>query len=556
VMYDESSTVPILLQLFFVLVTITHLTDALTSVSRVEATTKPSPHIHTLLKDLEQSLPTTRTVHSLLFDSDEKAIKVLDTCLRVYHSFPRLSSNISKNLAFPDNVRSLIDQQVPTPPVIGSDRHFFDVQVWDDALQELFIVARTIEVKGCEDHSLICDIANSILASARILLASKEDIDALEDMLQTKVGKESFLRVRSEAVNAVKQRRRLDSSIDSVTDAAVASEDDLIINALYECTIKQLGPSILSEYGFPTSKLGLRSLIGATRATGSQRAAATMDRIWHAAEEEGPLIFAGNAPVTKSDKTLIVAFSSLGWNGFIRPEWGATLRTAQANDNDGRLSSSPLVIVHALDTSQSWFSSSPISGEWDEGSWWDTTLKELCCEYGRVCFIGESMGASAALRFSRHCTPDGSVIAFVPQIHLQDFPQYTRVDFTPERKQSLCTEIQKACKETKAQVTIHVGRDEDDLYQLNYIPEVVEAHLAVGKDVDVPLPRDGNQESLVVGNNKLRVLKHDVEGHALGSGLKSNGILTKTIVTELFNSNTWSDSEEPSVRRGEEQLCC
>ena len=34
-------------------------------------------------------------------------------------------------------------------------------------------------------------------------------------------------------------------------------------------------------------------------------------------------------------------------------------------------------VAHVLDTAQSWFTTDPTSGEYDDGAWWDSTLSAL-----------------------------------------------------------------------------------------------------------------------------------------------------------------------------------
>ena len=50
----------------------------------------------------------------------------------------------------------------------------------------------------------------------------------------------------------------------------------------------------------------------------------------------------------------------------------------------------------------------------------------------QVCILGESMGATAALRYSRHGS--GTVVALVPQIDVRDFEYAGRADFGDDRK--------------------------------------------------------------------------------------------------------------------------
>ena len=105
---------------------------------------------------------------------------------------------------------------------------------------------------------------------------------------------------------------------------------------------------MLRPLGFPPTKLGLRSLVAADRAAGSQRAAAALGRAWHAANALAPIIAplpptysggggggdaagspqsgectrddgAGAAASGAADaRTLVLVFSSLGWNGVVR----------------------------------------------------------------------------------------------------------------------------------------------------------------------------------------------------------------------------------------------
>lgn len=259
---------------------------------------------------------------------------------------------------------------------------------------------------------------------------------------------------------------------------------------------------MLAPLGFPASKLGLRSLVAADRARGSQLAAATLGRVWHAAPEPGPLIISplGVSAAEASGRTLVIIFSSLGWHGVVRAEWGATLRAV----GDGAL-----VLAHVLDTAQSWFQTNPTTGEWDDGHWWDGRLAELCAPYARVCVLGESMGATGTLRFARHATV--SAVALVPQIDVRDFGEsYAgRADFGDARKGRLREAIGRACWETSARVVLHVGQDPPDLKQLSYLPS--------------ELPGE-----------RLEIVLHDVPGHALGAGLKAQGMLRKVILRDLL----------------------
>lgn len=327
----------------------------------------------------------------------------------------------------------------------------------------------------------------------------------------------------------------------------ITEKDERVIEALYEVVIQQLGPRFLTSLGFPCSKIGLRGFVAATRAaTNTHRAASALGRIWHAANVAGPLIMVPNPAAADCVKlngmqsleqyTLVVAFSALGWNGIVRPEWAGTLRD-----------SPNVVVVHALDSCKSWFTTNPVTGAADNGAWWDVTLEKLVEPFGRVCLVGESMGGTAALRFARHASASGTVVSLVPQINLQDFAAFSvRNDFGKDHKDSLLASIQQSFEtadsdsdSTRARIVIHVGRNPDDLRQLQYIENSVREHSALGLRVDAPLPRYSSHSSHAVGNNKLRVVKHDVEGHAMGAGLKAKGTLREVILGDLLGTDSW-----------------
>ena len=144
--------------------------------------------------------------------------------------------------------------------------------------------------------------------------------------------------------------------------------------------------------------------------------------------------------------------------------------------------------------------------------------------------LGDSMGGTAALRFARHAD---AVVAFVPQVDLRDFPApCDRLDFDDAMRERLRDDIASAVDASDARISIHVGRDADDLAQLTYLPRAVAAYSSA--DVDEPLPRDGETVSRAVDDGRgLRVVKHDVEGHAIAAALKRRGLLEEALLASL-----------------------
>ena len=100
----------------------------------------------------------------------------------------------------------------------------------------------------------------------------------------------------------------------------------------------------------------------------------------------------------------------------------------------------------------------------------------------------------------------------MPQLNVSDFGDYAagRADFTPGRKARLLAAIQDACAGSAAAMVLHVGRDPPDVKQLGYLPAAATA------------------------SGRLRVVRHEVAGHALGAGLKAQGRLRRTVLGDLL----------------------
>ena len=458
-----------------------------------------------------QQAPTLSAERSVIIgrvDRLERAVAAgghaaIDACLDVCHALPGASgaATIPSCAAELNEAAAFFDWDHGD----SLGQHLFNAELWDDAVEALALAGSS------SDERLLLDAAAAIAASARfLLLTPSQRTDVLQTLRET-ISSDAFLFTRRAALAAWKERRAAPVSVadafaaarqrrkkqDYVAVAPAVDDDSRVIQALYACSLKHLGPSLLEPLGFPSSKLGLRSFVAAARRTGSQAEAAALGQIWHASDGLGPLIVPNLSSADAASRTLVIVFSSLGWHGVVRAEWGATLRAAGEES---------IVVAHALDTSQSWFLTNPIDGEYDDGSWWDRQLDEMCRSYGRVCILGESMGATAALRYARHATT--AVVALVPQIDVRDFEYSGRADFSFERKAQLKAAIQQSCQEMTARLVLHVGQDPPDLRQLDYLPDEV--------------------------MDKATVVKHDVAGHALGAGLKAQGLLRKTVLRDLL----------------------
>lgn len=496
---------------------------------------------------------------------------VLDACFAVCSAMEQLPNNSNGGASIAAAQMSEKEQhkqQDQAEPALLT--HFFEVPLWDAEFESLTSSVKkptttttntfTDNADDDRDDKILERLKNSadIVAAADIVSASANFMllpfnaktNAL-DALDAALAHEDFLEARTMALTACSRDSKIRHNANPVSWSSLSqqqqqqrNEDNItekdkeVVEVLYDCVIRQLGPLILTPLGFPCNKLGLRGFVAAARAaTSTQRAASALGRIWHAANEAGPLIVIPNpaaaacfkATGSLEDYTLVVAFSALGWNGIVRQEWGGTLRDSKH-----------VVVVHALDSCKSWFMTNPVTGSLDNGIWWDKSLANLAAPFGRVCLVGESMGGTAALRFARHASKSGTVVSLVPQINLKDFPAFSvRDDFDKVHKDRLLGLIKQSLETTSARVVIHVGRNPDDLKQLNHIENTVHEHSVLGLQVDAPLPRYSSQSSHTVGNYRLRVVKHDVEGHAMGAGLKAKGTLRKVILDDLLGSDSW-----------------
>ena len=484
---------------------------------------------------------------------------VLDACFALCsameHTSTSMIQNNNSNGGVSMGIHTHIDmsekekqqQDQLEEPVILS--HFFEEPLWNSEFESLTSSVMKLTTKTFADRNhadvdlddeklleRLMDAADVVAASAKFMLLPSNGKHDILDTLDAALAHETFLTARTMALTACSRDSKIRHNANP--EDIITEKDNEVVKALYECVIRQLGPLILTPLGFPCNKLGLRGFVVAARkATNTQRAASALGRIWHAAKESGPMIVIPNpaaaacleATGSLENYTLVIAFSALGWNGIVRPEWGGTLRDSKHT-----------VIVHAFDSCKSWFMTNPKSGAFDDGAWWDESLADLAAPFGRVCLVGESMGGTAALRFARHASKSGTVVSLVPQINLNDFPAFSvRDDFDKVQMDRLRGQIQQSLESTNARAVIHVGRNPDDLRQLLHIEDVVQEHSFLGLQADAPLPRYSSQSSHTVGNFRLRVVKHDIEGHAMGAGLKAKGVLRKVVLEDLLGNDPW-----------------
>ena len=362
----------------------------------------------------------------------------------------------------------------------------------DAALSTRFFAA-----KPCDDAARALargdgEAAAAIAASGRFALLSRADADAALDALDAVIHERGPLAAR---------RAADDTRRDGLTDAPSASDDERWPRR----SLLRWPPRWLRCCGRWAFRISPRH--AKLRRRGGPRAAAA--------------IMPGLARVRRpraahrargSGDTLVVAFSSLGWHGLLRAEWRGVLRAI------GRRN-----VAHALDTAKSWYCSNPTTGRSTTGVVVDATLAGFVRRTGRsFCWATRWAGRR---RSASQGTP--AVVAFVPQIDLRDFPApCDRADFDDAKRERLRDDIVNAVDASDARISIHVGRDADDLQQLT-VPTARGGVRPLTKTrrrrrAALARRRDGDR---VVDDDGFRVVKHDVEGRAIAGGPEAAGAL-------------------------------
>jgi len=129
--------------------------------------------------------------------------------------------------------------------------------------------------------------------------------------------------------------------------------------------------------------------------------------------------------------------------------------------------------LHILDPHRSWYMQGP-GGEWDGYAYYSGILEAQLCKrksekhYRKICFLGNSMGGSAACLFSPMAD---AVLAFCPQTEavMKDIP----VEEADRYKRLLRENIEKALS-AGVQITVHRGVKPTDIDQCSRLPSGVD----------------------------------------------------------------------------------
>jgi hypothetical protein len=284
-------------------------------------------------------------------------------------------------------------------------------------------------------------------------------------------------------------------------DFSSISTDMSDIETLYELTAAILlqESTHLSRLGFTWNQDGICILLAVLKAACPELEAMLEESFtswWHAGQ--GRFSFQpGHAEKSeRPTRKVLVVFSSLG-SGIARPEWSGSLGNIISSKR------SQLDVLNVLDPAFSWYCQDP-SCQWKGGEFYQGRLKDLLEGYTGVMFLGDSMGAAAALRFSSLAT---NVLAFTPQVDISKYEAITRSDFTVEIRQKFQNDVIAAVQQTRAVITIHYGEHcQEDVRQVGLLPT----------------------------NDRVKLVPHDYDDHILSLHLRDLGKL-QDIVTDAVN---------------------
>lgn len=294
-------------------------------------------------------------------------------------------------------------------------------------------------------------------------------------------------------------------------DFASIETDMSDVTSLYELTAKILfqETALLSKMGFTANEFGISTALAMLKAFASSSvlegvgiSAARLEESftswWHAGR--GRFEFRkGNAEgkEERSRRGILVIFSSLG-SGIARPEWSGSIRGVAKHPN--------LDVLHVMDPAFSWYCQDS-ECEWKGGEYYLSELTRYLADYRAVFYLGDSMGAAAALRFSGLAN---GILAFTPQVEISQYEAITRLDFALATKKEFQRELLSVVKNSKAAITIHYGKDcDEDVHQIRLLPR--------------PLPPN------------VKLVDHDFDDHILSLHLREQGKLTDMVEAAILD---------------------
>jgi len=277
----------------------------------------------------------------------------------------------------------------------------------------------------------------------------------------------------------LRHKRKIDADLqDDFTSIETDMSD---VTVLYNLAAKILLEEsvLLKDTGFSKDQNGICVLIAMLKAYASRFSNISLNNMmspeileesltawWHAGDAR--FTFHKDSCATEEERPtrmILVIFSSLG-SGIARPEWNGSISNLKESKN--------LDVLWVIDPAFSWYNQDP-SCQWQGGDYYTKKLKEHIGGYQRVFFLGDSMGAAAALRFSSLAD---KVLAFTPQVDISKYSAITRLDFPLVVKNEFKVKVVDAMKCTSANITIHYGAHcEEDSKQIALLPALEHVHL-------------------------------------------------------------------------------
>eukprot|EP00889_Picochlorum_renovo_P003466 jgi/Picre1/30496/NNA_005860.t1 len=181
----------------------------------------------------------------------------------------------------------------------------------------------------------------------------------------------------------------------------------------------------------------------------------SMDGYWKLDRHVG-----GHSSVANASPVLVVAFGSAPGV----PNWGGAIRRVRENfDNDSHAEIN-FDVLYVVDPHRSWY-----GGGDERYSQYNNAIEKIASQYPKVIFIGDSMGATAALMFAKHAT---MVHSFCPQIDL------SKSSIRPGEEEAwegiLKERVLAGIEACSGDIQVHVGNWHHDVQQSNIIPSSLE----------------------------------------------------------------------------------
>ena len=148
--------------------------------------------------------------------------------------------------------------------------------------------------------------------------------------------------------------------------------------------------------------------------------------------------------------TLVVAFGSAPGV----PNWGGVLKKVR------HCSQAPFDILYVVDPARSWYTHPPLQGGVGGPEYYREEVGAAAEGYARVVLLGDSMGASAALRFAPLAT---AVMAFCPQTDLTSAS--IRPGESGEWQAEFGRQLLQSVRSSSARMEVHCGNWEHDVEQ-------------------------------------------------------------------------------------------